>query len=78
MNQPWVYMCSNVGVFHIVPEVPKFLLISFDFFSFFLSSSFISTILSSASLILSSAYVILLLIPSRMFLISFIALFIIK
>ena len=46
-------------------------------FSFSLSASFISTILSSTSLILSSASVILLLLPSRVFLISFIALFVI-
>ena len=46
-------------------------------FSFFLSASFISTILSSTSLILSSATVIQLLVPSRVFLISFITLFII-
>ena len=46
-------------------------------FYFFLSVSFISTILSSTSLILSSAYVILLFAASRVFLISFIALFII-
>ena len=53
-------------------------LISFNsFFSFFPSASFISTILSSTSLILSSPSVILLLVPSRVFLISFIALFII-
>ena len=45
--------------------------------SFFLSDSFISTILSSNSLILSSASVILLFVASRVFLISFIALFII-
>ena len=52
----------------------SFLLIHF---SFVLSDSFISTILSSNSLILSSASVILLLVPSRVFLISFIALLII-
>ena len=46
-------------------------------FSFFLSVSFISTSLSSTPFILSSAYVILLLVPSSLFLISFIALFII-
>ena len=45
--------------------------------SFFLSVSFIYTILSSTSLILSSASVILLLVPSRVFFISFISLFII-
>ena len=46
-------------------------------FSFFLSVSFVSTILSSTSLNLSSASIILMLVPSRVFLISFIALFII-
>ena len=44
-------------------------------FSFSLSDSFISTILSANSLILSSASVILLFVASRVFLISFIALF---
>ena len=44
---------------------------------FFLSASFISTILSSTSLILSSASVILLLVASRVLLISVIALFVI-
>ena len=46
-------------------------------FSFFLSASFIYTILSTTSLILSSTSGILLLVPSRVFLISVIALFII-
>ena len=55
-------------------RLPSFLLIHF---SFFLSGSFISTILSSTSLILSSASVFLLLVPSRVFFISFIALLII-
>ena len=55
----WDAYDSNVGAFHIVPEVPEVVLISFDSFSF--SVSFISTILSSTSLILSSASVILLL-----------------
>ena len=45
----------NVGVFNIVPEVSEVVLISFNFFSLFFSVSFISTILSSTSLILSSA-----------------------
>ena len=45
----------------------SFLLIRF---SFILSDSFISTILSSNSLILSSASVILLFVASRVFLIS--------
>ena len=55
-------------------RLPLFLLIHF---SFFFSDSCISTILSSTSLILSSAPVILLFVASRVFLISFIALFII-
>ena len=55
-------------------RLSSFLLI---LFSFFLSASLIYTILFSTSLILSSASVILLLIPSRVVLISFIALFMI-
>ena len=55
-------------------RLSSFLLIHF---SFFVSVSFISTILSSTSLILSSASIILLLVPSRVFLISLIALLII-
>ena len=70
----WDSYDSNVGAFHIVPEVPEVVLLSFD--SFFLSTSFISTILSSTSLILSSVSIILLLVPSRVFCISFVALFI--
>ena len=74
----WDSYDSNVGAFDIVPEVSEVVLISFNsFFSFSLSASFISTILSSTSLIPSSASVILLLVPSRVLLISFIALFII-
>ena len=46
-------------------------------FSFFPSASFISTILSSTTLSLSSASLILLLVPSRVLLISVITLFII-
>ena len=63
----WDSYDSNVGAFNIVPEVSEVVFISFNYF--FLSDSFISTILSSTSLILSSASVILLLVPSRMFLI---------
>ena len=68
----WDTYHSNVGAFNIVPEVSEVVLISFN--SFFLSVSFISTILSSTSLILSSASVILLFVPSRAFLISLTAL----
>ena len=71
----WDSCDSNVGAFDIVPEVSEVVLISFNYF--FLSVSFISTILSYTSLILSSASVILLLVPSRVFLISVIALCII-
>ena len=64
----WDSYGLNVGAFNIVPEVSEVVLISFN--SFFLSDSFISTILSSTALILSSASVILLLVPSRVLLIS--------
>ena len=57
----------NAGAFNIVPEVSEVILISS---AFFLTASFISTILSSTSLILSSASVILLFVPFRVFLIS--------
>ena len=61
----------NVGAFNIVPEVSEVVLISFNSFSlFFPSASFISTILSSTSLILSSPSVTLLLVHSRVLLIS--------
>ena len=66
----WDSYDLNVGAFNIVLEVSEVVLISFIFFIFFLSASFISTILSSTSLILSSASVILLLVPSRVLLIS--------
>ena len=51
----WDSYDLNVGVFNIVPEVSEVVLISFQ--SVFFSGSFISTILSSTSLILSSASV---------------------
>ena len=60
----------NVGVFNVVPEVSETVSVLFILFSFFCSAVVISTILSSRSLIHSSASVILLLIPSREFLIS--------
>ena len=71
----WDSYDSNVGAFNIVPEVSEFVLIPFNYF--FLSASFISTILSSTSLIISSASIILRLVPSRVFFISFIGLFIV-
>ena len=69
----WDSYDSNIAAFNIVPEVSEAVLIYF--ISFPLSASFIPTILSSTSLILSSASVILLLAPSRVLLISVIALF---
>ena len=65
----WDSYDSNVGAFNIVPEIPEIVSFLLIRFSFFLSVSFISTMLSSTSLILSSVSVILLLVPSRVFLI---------
>ena len=62
---------------HLTLSQRSLRLSSFNYFFFFPLAPFIFTILSSTSLILSSASVILLLIPSRMLLISVIALFII-
>ena len=73
----WDSYDLNVGVFNIVLEVSRLSSFLLTHFSFFLSDSLISTILSSISLILSSASIILLFVASRVFLISFIALFII-
>ena len=64
----WDSYDLNVVLFNIVLEVSEIVLISFNSFFFFLSDSFISTILSSNSLILSSASVILLFVASRVFL----------
>jgi len=49
----WYPYDLSVGAFNIVPDVSEVVLISFK--SFFLYASFISTILSFTSLILSSA-----------------------
>ena len=70
----WDPYNSNIGAFDIVPEVSDTILSSFHSFYLFCSSEVISTILSSSSLIHSSASDILLLIPSRVFLISVIVL----
>ena len=59
------HLCSNVGAFNIVPEISEAVLLYF--YSFFHSASFISTILSSSSLVLSSASVPLLLVHCRVF-----------
>ena len=71
---PMIQMLGHLTLSWRSLRLSSFLLIHF---SFFLSDSFISTILSFTSLILSSASVILLFVASRVFLISFIALFII-
>ena len=70
---PMIQMLGCLTLSQRSLRLSSFLLIRF---SFILSDSFISTILSSTSLILSYASIILLLVPCRMFLISFIALFI--
>ena len=62
----WDSYDSNVGAFDIVPEASEVVLISFNYF-FFFPVSFISTILPSTSLILSSASVILLVVTSSAF-----------
>ena len=71
---PMIRMLGCLALSQRSLRLSSFLLIHF---SFFFSASFISTILSSTSLILFSASAVLLLVPSRVFLISFIALFII-
>ena len=70
----WVIYDSNVWVFNIAPEVSEVVFISFNSFLFF-PLCFIYFHHSSTSLILSSASVTLLLITSRVLLISVIALF---
>src|SRR5574340_337868 len=61
---PMIRMLGRLALSQRSLRLSSFLLIRF---SFFLSVSFISTILSFTSLILSSASVILLLVPSRVF-----------
>ena len=67
---PMIQMLGHLTLSQRSLRLSSFLLIRL---SFFLSVSFLSTILSSTSLILSSGSIILLLIPSRVFLISFTA-----
>ena len=61
---PMIQMLGHLTLSQRSLRLSSFLLIRL---SFFLSVSFISTILSSTSLILSSASIILLLVPSRVF-----------
>ena len=63
----WDPYNSNVGAFNVVPGSLRLSSILYILFSLFCSVVVISTILSSRSLIRSSASVILLLIPSREF-----------
>ena len=72
----WDAYNSNVGVFSVVPEVSEIVFNSFHSFSLFCSLAVISTILPSSTFIHSSASVIPLLIPSSVFFISVIVLFI--
>jgi len=73
----WDFYDSNVGAFNIVPEVSEVVLISFNSFFFFplCFIYFYHSIFYFTNPIL--CLIILLLVPSRVFLISFIALFII-
>ena len=71
----WDTYYLNLCVFDIVPKVSEIILSSFHSFYFILLFRVISTVLTSSSLIRSSASGILLLIPSRVFLISVIMLF---
>jgi len=73
----WDSYDSNVGAFNIVLEVSEIVLISFNLFFFFPLWFIYFYHLSSTSLILSSASIILLFVASSVFFISFIALFII-
>ena len=77
----WDSYDSNVGAFNIVPEVSEVVLISSNYFFFFFPLCFIYFYHSILYLIYCifclCVSVILLLVSSRMFLISFIALFII-
>ena len=63
----WDSYYLNVGVFNIVLEVSEFVLILVIHFPFFLSHSFISTILSSTSLILFSPPLFYYLLPPECF-----------
>ena len=72
----WNPYSSNIGTFDMVPEVSETVLSSFHSFYFILLFRSYFHHLSSSSLICSSASDILLLIPSRVFLISVIVLFI--
>ena len=73
----WDSYNSNVGAFNIVSEVSEVVLISFNSFFFLFSSLLhLSLPLCLPPHIVSSAPVILLLVPSRVLLISFIALLI--
>ena len=69
---PMIRMLGHLTLSWRSLRLSSFLLIRFSFFP---SDSFISTILSSTSVILSSASVSLLFVPSRVVLISFIALY---
>ena len=71
---PMIRMLGHLTLSQRSLRLSSFILIHFYFF---LSDSFIYSILSSTSLILSSASIIKLFVASKLFFISFIALFII-
>ena len=81
MSLPFVFSWDTydlyIGALFVLLEVSYAVLISLYSFSSFYSTPVISTVLSSCSLICSSASVTLLLVPSGIFFISTIALFII-
>ena len=72
----WDPYNSNIDTLTIVPKVSEAFLSSLHSFLFICSSTVIFTTLFSSSLIHSSALVILLMVPSNVFLISVIVLFI--
>ena len=72
----WEPYNSNVGALILSQTSLRLPSVLFILFTLFFSSEVISTILSSSSLIYSSASDILLLIPSRVFLVSVIVLFV--
>ena len=72
----WDHCNSNIGAFDIIQRSLRLSSVLLNLSTLFCSSEVISIILSSNSLINSSASDILLLIPSKVFLISVIVLFV--
>ena len=72
----WDHCNSNIGAFDIIQRSLRLSSVLLNLSILFCSSEVISTILFSSSLVCSSASDILLLIPSKVFLISVIVLFV--